>query len=85
MVRTATALVLMVALVGGTPAPPAGAAFPGANGKIAFRRDTTGTGTEEIFSMNADGSGQTNLTNNNPADDQKPDWSPDGTRVAFYT
>ena len=32
--------------------------------------------------MNADGSGQTNLTNN-PATDVRPAWSPDGTRIAF--
>ena len=36
----------------------------------------------DIFSMNPDGSDQTNLTNN-PADDSAPAWSPDGTRVAF--
>jgi TolB protein len=32
--------------------------------------------------MNADGSGQTRLTNNQ-ADDHQPDWSPDGARIAF--
>ncbi len=32
--------------------------------------------------MNADGSGQTNLTNN-PAGDVNPGWSPDGTKIAF--
>lgn len=32
--------------------------------------------------MNADGSGQTNLTNN-AATDSSPAWSPDGTQIAF--
>jgi TolB protein len=32
--------------------------------------------------MNADGSDQTNLTNN-PAIDLDPRWSPDGSRIAF--
>ena len=32
--------------------------------------------------MNADGSGQTRLTNN-PASDVLPAWSPDGTKIAF--
>ncbi len=32
--------------------------------------------------MNADGSGQTRLTND-PAQDTRPDWSPDGMKIAF--
>ncbi|MHB1160834.1 MAG: hypothetical protein ACYC3V_10970 [Chloroflexota bacterium] len=51
-----------------------------ASGKIAFvsRRDRN----DEIYLMNADGSGQTRLTNS-PAYDGAPVWSPDGSRVAF--
>ena len=42
------------------------AAFGGANGKIAFNalRDNGGWQDSEIIVMNADGSGQTNVTNN---------------------
>jgi Tol biopolymer transport system component len=47
--------------------------------KIAFsRRD----GTDDIWVMNADGTGQTNLTNI-PGNDLFPNFSPDGTRIVF--
>ena len=58
-------------------APSGEAAFPGTNGKIAFRSDRDGN--YEIYSMNADGTGQTRLTNNT-AFDAVPVWSPDGTQ-----
>ena len=32
--------------------------------------------------MDADGSNEIRLTNN-PGDDNQPDWSPDGTKIAF--
>ena len=44
-------------------------------GTIAFRSNRDGN--NEIYVMNGDGSGLTNLTNN-PADDDAPFWSPDG-------
>ena len=59
---------------------PAQAAFPGQNGKIAFVSDRDGN--EEIYTMNPDGSGQTNITNN-PNQDIAPAWSPDGKKIAF--
>ena len=48
--------------------------------KIAFLsfRD----GNAEIYSMNADGTNPTNLTNN-VVGDFDPSWSPDGTKIAF--
>ena len=51
-----------------------------ANGKIAFtsHRDDNG----EIYAINPDGSRQTRLTNN-PAEDDFPAWSPDGSKIAF--
>ena len=56
------------------------AAFPGENGKIAFV--SSRTVKFDVFVMNADGDGQTNLTNN-AATDSDPAWSPDGTKIAF--
>jgi dipeptidyl aminopeptidase/acylaminoacyl peptidase len=56
------------------------AGFPGTNGRIAF--ETNRDGNFEIYSMNADGSDQRNLTHN-AAYDTLPAWSPDGAKIAF--
>jgi TolB protein len=77
------ALIAVFAVAAATLASPASAGFPGTNGKIAFvsNRD----GTSEIYSMNADGSGQTQLTTPGElyAYAEFPRWSPDGREVAF--
>ena len=59
---------------------PAEATFPGKNGKIAFQSDSGGS--YEIYTMNADGTKIDNLTTN-PAEDEDPDFSPEGNKVAF--
>jgi Tol biopolymer transport system component len=56
------------------------AAFPGQNGKIVFVSDRDGN--NEVYTMNADGSNQSRLTNNT-AGEAWPSWSPDGTKIAF--
>src|SRR5215217_6691199 len=55
---------------------PAGAAFPGKNGKIAFQCGA------EICTMNPNGQGVDSLTNNS-AGDSSPAWSADGNKIAF--
>jgi TolB protein len=81
-------LVLAIAFVAGIVfAGPAGATFPGDNGQIALASngDPFGTNPEhdfEIFRMNRDGSGLTQLTFN-AATDFAPDWSPDGRKITF--
>ena len=52
-----------------------------ASTKIAFFSDRD-SGDREIYLMNADGSGQTNLTSS-PGRDQSPSISPDGAKIAF--
>jgi Tol biopolymer transport system component len=37
---------------------------------------------QEVYVINADGSGKTSLTSNSE-DDLTPDWSPDGTKITF--
>jgi dipeptidyl aminopeptidase/acylaminoacyl peptidase len=61
------------------PDQSAFATFPGENGKIAFVRYI---GNQEIYIMNSNGSGQINISTERH-DDGYPDWSPDGTRIAF--
>ena len=51
-------------------------------GKIAFVSDRDGN--SEIYSMDADGGGQTRLTED-AGEDHSPAWSPDGQRIAFVS
>ncbi|MFV2043623.1 MAG: TolB family protein [Anaerolineales bacterium] len=52
----------------------------GGSGKIAFVSDRDGS--NQIYLMNADGSGVRQLTYG-PGENAKPAWSPDGLRIAF--
>jgi Tol biopolymer transport system component len=54
--------------------------------KIAFHRRTwypvVGE-TTDVYVMNVDGTGVTNLTNLSNFQDEEPTWSPDGSQIAF--
>jgi Tol biopolymer transport system component len=76
-------LVLLVLLAVAVLAPLAQAAFPGKNGKIAFTRDLHNDCNPEIYTMNPDGTGQTNVTNAPDSYDVEPTWSADGKTLAF--
>ena len=60
----------------------ASAAFPGMNGRIVFNSGQRDPNDRDIWIMNPDGSGQTDLTNN-PKDDHGPTWAPHGLEIAF--
>jgi len=62
--------------------PASLAAFPAANGKIVFESYRDGP-SAEIYAMNPDGSGQTNVTNNPGGHNVYPARSPDGTKILF--
>lgn len=69
--------VLLLALL--LPSTPSQAAFPGANGNIAFVKNS------RIFLMSFDGSNQVPLSTSPNTDDDNPAWSPDAKTIAFDT
>jgi Tol biopolymer transport system component len=78
-------MVLIVAVVAscfwtGVGAVPAHATTPGTNGRIAFWMDF-GLG-RQIYTIKPSGLGIKQLTKV-PGSAESPDWSPDGTRIAF--
>jgi Tol biopolymer transport system component/DNA-binding CsgD family transcriptional regulator len=75
-----TIFAVLVLHVSGSSSQSTSQAGPAATAKIAFYSDRDGN--REIYVMNADGSGQTNVTNG-PGDDSFGAWSPDGSRIAF--
>ena len=72
------ALLAVLVLVGCS----GGRSWGPATGRIAFTSERDEN--SEIYVMEADGSGQTNLTSD-PSGDEEPFWSPDGSRLAFST
>jgi dipeptidyl aminopeptidase/acylaminoacyl peptidase len=74
-------LMLMVVMV---EAGPAGATFPGKNGRIAYTSydGPFPKGDYEIYTINPDGSGKTRLTNND-TDELDLSYSPDGKRIVY--
>ena len=62
---------------------PSAAAVPGQNGKLAFESSRGMIGIE-VFVMNPDGTNPLRLTDSSGWN-RDPVWSPDGTRIAFWS
>ena len=83
------AVIFGLALIVSVP-PSHATTFPGQNGKIAWstnRHDATPANCSdtcdwEIYTMNPDGTAKQRLTFNADGD-TSPEWSPDGTKLAF--
>jgi hypothetical protein len=82
VMRTPALSALALLAFGAAMLPPsgAGATLPGDNGRIAFVSEREGD--FDIYTMNADGTGVAQVTND-PAVDFNPSWSPDGAKIAF--
>ncbi len=51
--------------------------------KIVFARVSQGSFSYDVWVMNADGSGATNLTNSGTIREEEPGFSPDGSKIVF--
>ncbi len=83
-----TADIYVVGVGGGEAAPlvtspgyDTGVAWSPGGSRLAFTSDQGGD--EEIYVVNADGSGERQLTDLPEASATRPAWSPDGTRLSF--
>jgi TolB protein len=85
--RTKLLLVLACcgAFLAAAMALPAGATLPGVNGKIVFTTDGNGDGggPSDLFTVNPNGTGETQLTDGEFGRASNPNWSPDGRKIVF--
>jgi Tol biopolymer transport system component len=84
MLRSVSSLMVALGALAALALPSS--AVAASPGKIVFVSDRDGD--EEVFVMNADGTGQTQLTfNSGPtgATDDNPSWSPNGRQIVFLS
>ncbi len=80
-----TGLIVALVTVVGVGTQPAGATFPGTNGKIAFTSKQAPGGLD-IYTMADDGSALTRLTDDGATGSAlTPGWSADGKNLAFLS
>jgi Tol biopolymer transport system component len=72
---------LLAAAIAAVSANPAAAHLRGTNGKLVTNSDNLGTGEEQVYTVDPDGTDQQLVSNNS----EVGQWSPDGTRIALFT
>ena len=80
--RTLVLLGVLAAVGIGALVSTAQATAPGKNGQIVFRMALGHPARLAI--VNPDGTGERRLTRTKGVDDGHPDWSPDGSKIAFH-
>ena len=80
MAANGTSVLLINGLMKPAVPRPSGVVLGKVSGRITFQ--TNRDGNIEVYVMNGDGSGLTDLTDN-PAGDDMPMWSPDGSKILF--
>jgi len=81
--RQLLGVAVVAALAGAVLAVPVQAAFPGANGKLAFC--ATVDGAHGLYTLDPDGTGPTQLTNTTGDCQSGPVWSASGKQLAVIT
>ena len=81
LLAAAMAAAMVGALLVDETKPAHAGAFPGTNGKIAFDSDRDADHRSDIYSMNPDGSNQTNLSRS--MGDISASYSANGRKIAF--
>src|SRR6266576_3222615 len=82
--RRLTTLVVAVVAIAAVTALSAGSAAAkprGVNGKIVTNSENLGTGEEQVYTVDPDGTDEQLIYNNS----EVGQWSPDGTRIALVT
>jgi Tol biopolymer transport system component len=79
--RTFLILTLLVAVAVSVTATTASARPRGTNGKIVTNSDNLTTGTEQVYTVDPDGTDEHLVADNS----EVTQWSPDGTRVVLVT